>query len=124
MILDFKHYRERGAGKTFKILGKAFFSQLFGAMYSRRYLGVHHIAMAPRLKRDEKGNSFCISCELCSKTCPTQAIDIKIDKNIQMPTDLKMGPAPMEFAINDELCVRCSLCVEVCPVDALIAGDF
>ncbi len=124
MILDFKHYRERGPAKTLSILARAVFDQVFGPLLYRRVMPGSVEAMAPRLKQDEKGNTFCISCGLCESFCPTRAIRIKIDQSIQMPKDLQVGPAPMEFGINDELCVRCNLCVEICPVDALISADY
>lgn len=126
MILPLKYYREFGWLKTANYVFKGMMAQLFGKG-SFRKRGTEVLSKPlniPRLKRDEKGNSFCVSCEVCSKICPSSAISIELPKNIQMPKSLTEGPAPKNFVISEEKCIRCSLCVEVCPVEALTSTSF
>lgn len=122
MILSLKHYRELGFFKAFKITFIGMGYQLLGLVSlapKKDATGVAASSGVPRLKRNEKGNSFCVSCSLCSSICPTEAIEIQTDSSIQMPRSLTSGPAPKSFHINESLCLQCSLCVEVCPASAL-----
>ncbi len=45
----------------------------------------------------------CISCGLCVKKCPTQAITMKEDVNGSLPV------------IDRDKCIECGLCVKACP---------
>ena len=123
MILPLKYYKEYGWMRTTKLVLSGMSRQLFGLGLSkrRRKQALANEMTIPRLKvkGDENGSTFCVSCGLCSKICPTQAITVEADTSIQFPKGLKTGPAPRVFEISDDLCLRCSLCVEVCPVDAL-----
>ncbi len=47
----------------------------------------------------------CISCELCVKSCVTEAIK------------------PIEYFIDMDKCMGCSHCVSVCPTDAVTQND-
>jgi len=48
-----------------------------------------------------KGDKKCVSCGLCAKKCPVQAI-----------------PADNPAATDKTKCITCMRCVEICPVDA------
>lgn len=49
----------------------------------------------------------CISCTLCARICPSNAIKM-------YKTDAKKYPG-----ITYQRCIFCAFCVDVCPVDAL-----
>lgn len=123
MILSLKHYREHGFLKAFHIIFTGMARQTLGLFSLARNTNIgKDLSMdvgAPRLKQNEKGESFCVSCGLCSEICPTSSIKIEKENAIRMPESLKSGPAPKTFLINQHSCVKCSLCVEVCPVKAL-----
>lgn len=123
MILSLKHYREHGFFKAFHIIFTGMAYQILGLFSLAKNTDIRKDMSldigAPRLKQNEKGESFCVSCGLCSDICPTSSIKIEKESAIQMPESLKNGPAPKTFQINQNSCVKCALCVEVCPVKAL-----
>lgn len=74
----------------------------------------------PVLKIDKENNTFCTSCGLCEKICPTKAIEIKTISLMTMgEPSLTLGEAPHKFILNTTLCTRCSICIDICPVEAM-----
>jgi formate hydrogenlyase subunit 6/NADH:ubiquinone oxidoreductase subunit I len=79
----------------------------------------------PELQNDGVGNSLCISCDLCTDVCASDAIEIKKPNIVNFPTSLNTGEAPQHFYLDLTRCTRCNLCVQTCPVDALkLSGDY
>ena len=65
----------------------------------------------PIWKRDE-GKSKCTGCNICSKVCPVNAIQIKMRKN-----------SVEKFEIKLDACYGCDICVDVCPYDLLVLKE-
>jgi len=58
--------------------------------------------------------ALCIGCRLCTRDCPTGAIEIR-----------KVGDKEFTAEIDFSRCIYCAQCVDVCPKKALAAtGDF
>jgi len=59
----------------------------------------------PNLKPEWKLDlDTCIKCGLCSKVCPSRAIDVEIKENI---------------SFNAEKCIGCNWCAFICPKDSI-----
>jgi len=124
MIVPLKYYKSHGVLKGLFILIKISISQLLMFPFlvflsSKRKEVLNFEVSYPRLKEDEKGKNICISCKLCSKICPTDAITIKASKNSQVDMTTLTGDSPESFIINHIDCVQCRLCISICPVSAL-----
>ena len=51
----------------------------------------------------------CTNCGICAEKCPTKAIT----------TQLKEGKKKKKALIEEDLCIGCTLCKKACPVDAI-----
>lgn len=56
----------------------------------------------------------CISCGLCAKICPNNAIEM-----IEAPEDLKEEYSKTYPKVDLGKCCFCALCGDVCPTDSL-----
>jgi len=62
------------------------------------------------LKRFPNGSCKCEGCLLCATTCPSQAIEVIVERDKKEPT---------EFIIDLKRCIFCEMCIEVCPNNAI-----
>jgi len=69
----------------------------------------------PVLVQEENGQERCVACGLCSRVCPSIAIDVQAAE-----TDREKERYPERFEINMLRCIFCGFCEEVCPEEAII----
>ena len=66
----------------------------------------------------------CVSCGLCAPVCPTNAIPLYFEKNldhyINLGGDYKIEDQNKEIVIKD-LCIGCGKCSNICPKDDIIS---
>lgn len=55
----------------------------------------------------------CISCSMCARACPNEAITITIE------TDENKKRKLAGYVLNLSYCLLCGMCVEACPVHCL-----
>lgn len=69
----------------------------------------------PVLVQEENGVERCVACGLCSRVCPSLAIEIQASE-----TELEKERYPEKFEINMLRCIFCGFCEEVCPEEAIV----
>ncbi len=69
----------------------------------------------PVLVQEENGVERCVACGLCSRVCPSLAIEVQASE-----TELEKERYPVKFEINMLRCIFCGFCEEVCPEEAIV----
>ena len=66
----------------------------------------------------ENGVERCVACGLCSRVCPSFAIEVQANE-----TELEKERFPEKFEINMTRCIFCGFCEEVCPEEAIVMSN-
>ena len=66
----------------------------------------------------ESGTERCVACGLCSRVCPSLAIEVQAAE-----TEDEKERFPEKFEINMLRCIFCGFCEEVCPEEAIIMSN-
>lgn len=69
----------------------------------------------PVLVQDTNGEERCVACGLCSRVCPSLAIEVQAAE-----TTREKERYPEKFEINMLRCIFCGFCEEVCPEEAIV----
>jgi NADH-quinone oxidoreductase subunit I len=72
----------------------------------------------PVLVLNDNGVERCVACGLCSRVCPSLAIEVQAAE-----TELEKERYPEKFEINMVRCIFCGFCEEVCPEEAIVMSD-
>ena len=67
---------------------------------------------------EENGTERCVACGLCSRVCPSLAIEVQAAE-----TEDQKERYPVLFEINMLRCIFCGFCEEVCPEEAIIMSS-
>ena len=99
------------------------FKQMFRPKFTRQYPEERWVSPAafrgrPVLVQEEDGSERCVACGLCSRVCPSLAIEVQAAET----TDEKER-YPVKFEINMLRCIYCGFCEEVCPEEAIVMSD-
>ncbi|MCU7496198.1 MAG: NADH-quinone oxidoreductase subunit I [Ignavibacteria bacterium] len=102
----------KGLGLTLK--------SMFRPKFTMEYPEVKFIPPAsyrgrPVLVQEESGTERCVACGLCSRVCPSLAIEVQASE-----TSLEKERYPVKFEINMLRCIFCGFCEEVCPEEAIV----
>lgn len=94
-------------------------------MSDSKHLDHYFIHKFPRLRSDINKNLLCVSCELCVKVCPTDALKIEKSGMVNLPQSFTSGEVPKNFFLDLEKCTKCHLCADICFVDAIdLTGQY
>ncbi len=66
----------------------------------------------------ENGVERCVACGLCSRVCPSLAIEVQASE-----TESIKERYPIKFEINMLRCIYCGFCEEVCPEEAIVMSS-
>jgi NADH-quinone oxidoreductase subunit I len=69
----------------------------------------------PVLALEHDGGERCVACGLCSRVCPSLAIEVQAAE-----TEREKERYPERFEINMLRCIFCGFCEEVCPEEAIV----
>lgn len=99
------------------------FKQIFRPKFTRQYPEEKWIPPVsfrgrPVLVQKEDGTERCVACGLCSRVCPSLAIQVQADE-----TNEEKERYPVLFEINMLRCIFCGFCEEVCPEEAIVMSD-
>lgn len=67
---------------------------------------------------EENGVERCVACGLCSRVCPSLAIEVQASETVDQKERY-----PERFEINMLRCIFCGFCEEVCPEEAIIMSN-
>src|SRR5471030_1167736 len=82
--------------------------------HAPRFHGLHE------LRRYEDGKERCIGCELCSISCPANAITVIGAENAPEERRSPGERNAARYEIDELRCIFCGLCEEACPTDAIV----
>jgi NADH-quinone oxidoreductase subunit I len=99
------------------------FSQMFKPKFTRQYPeqvweNPSSFRGRPVLVLEDNGTERCVACGLCSRVCPSIAIEVQANE-----TELEKERYPEKFEINMVRCIFCGFCEEVCPEEAIIMSN-
>lgn len=99
---------------------KSTMKQMFQPRYTMEYPEVKFEPVGsyrgrPVLVMEAGGDERCVACGLCSRVCPSIAIEVQAGE-----TDREKERYPEKFEINMLRCIFCGLCEEVCPEEAIV----
>jgi NADH-quinone oxidoreductase subunit I len=97
--------------------------QIFLPTFTRQYPEVKWEAPAsfrgrPVLVLNENNEERCVACGLCSRVCPSLAIEVQAAE-----TEKEKERYPEKFEINMVRCIFCGFCEEVCPEEAIVMSN-
>jgi NADH-quinone oxidoreductase subunit I len=97
--------------------------QMFRPKFTRRYPEERMVTPAafrgrPVLVMNDNGEERCVACGLCSRVCPSLAIEIQAAE-----TKSEKERYPEKFEINMVRCIFCGFCEEVCPEEAIVMSN-
>lgn len=93
---------------AFNVIGKTVMKSLFGKPATAMYPVVKNEFYPNTRGNIENNMEVCNFCGLCSRRCPTGAIEVSKPDN--------------KWEIDRTRCIVCNFCVEVCAKDSLSTG--
>jgi NADH-quinone oxidoreductase subunit I len=98
------------------------FRQMFKPKFTRQYPEERWVVPPSFRGRpvlvEENGKERCVACGLCSRVCPSLAIEVQAGETTQ-----EKERYPEKFEINMVRCIFCGFCEEVCPEEAIVMSD-
>lgn len=99
------------------------FKQMFRPKFTRQYpeekwTPPSSFRGRPVLVMNDDGFERCVACGLCSRVCPSLAIEVQAAE-----TERDKERYPVKFEINMIRCIFCGFCEEVCPEEAIVMSD-
>ncbi len=102
----------RGLSLTFRNMLKPKFTMKYP---EEKFIPPASYRGRPVLVMEKNGEERCVACGLCSRVCPSLAIEVQAAE-----TDLEKERYPEKFEINMIRCIFCGFCEEVCPEEAIV----